>query len=171
MLDLHATVTQSEFGRIVGISQQAVSDLVGRGVLRSGEPVGVWLVEYCSHLREGAAGRLTAGDLDLATERARLASAQADKVEMANAVTRGELAPAHVIEEVLSRAGARVAGILDSIPMAVKRRVPELPASSVRYIEEEIARVRNIAASVSVADLQPQDIFADAESDGEPEAG
>jgi phage terminase Nu1 subunit (DNA packaging protein) len=59
-----------------------------------------------------------------------------------------------LIEEVLSKAGSRIAGILDSIPGAVRRRVPSLSADEVTRIATEIARVRNIAAAVSLADLR-----------------
>lgn len=153
-------MTQATFGALVGISQQAVGKLVGRGVLDTAAPGGQVLLAYCSHLREQAAGRAGdgEGELDLVTERAGLAKAQRERIEMQNAVTRGELAPVALIEEVLSKAGSRIAGILDSIPGAVRRRVPSLSADEVGRIAGEIARVRNIAAAVSLADLrEPED--------------
>lgn len=147
-------MTQAAFGSLVGISQQAVGNLVGRGVLDTSAPAGQVLQAYCSHLREQAAGRATNGDLDLASERAGLAKAQRERIEMQNAVTRGELAPVALIEEVLAKAGARIAGILDGIPGAVRRRVPALSADEVKLIATEIARVRNIVASMSLSDLR-----------------
>jgi len=147
-------MTQAAFGSLVGISQQAVGNLVGRGILDTSAPAGQVLQAYCSHLREQAAGRATNGDLDLASERAGLAKAQRERIEMQNAVTRGELAPVALIEEVLAKAGARIAGILDGIPGAVRRRVPALSADEVKLIATEIARVRNIVASMSLSDLR-----------------
>lgn len=156
MVRMTAIATQAQFGEVVGISQPAVSELLSRGVLTEGAPLSRWILEYCSNLREVAAGRLAAGDLDLATERAALARAQREKIEMQNAVTRRELAPTHLIEEVLARAGTRVAGILDAIPGQIRRRVPSLPGSELDAIAMEIAKARNIAAAVSLDDLRDE---------------
>ena len=105
-------------------------------------------VAYITELREQAAGRAAAGDLDLATERAGLARAQREKIEMQNAVTRRELAPVALLEEVLAKAGSRVAGILDAIPGMIKRRVAGLSSNDIELIAVEVARARNIAAAV-----------------------
>ncbi len=163
MVSLDERMTQAAFGAIVGISQQAVSDLISRGVLYAGDSAASWLHAYCGHLREQAAGRYSEGDLDLVEERARLAKEQADRLAMQNAETRGELAPVHVIEQVLSLAGTRVAGILDAIPGAVRRRIPSLSAEGVKLIALEVARARNIAAAVSLQDLQPADMLEEPE--------
>lgn len=153
MVDLGAPVTQSQFGELVGISQQAVSGLVLREILVEGEPLATWLLAYCEHLRTMAAGRGSDNSLVLAAERARLAREQADKVAMQNAVTRGELAPAHLLEEVLAKAGARAARILDTIPGEVRRRVPQLTSDDINAVASTVAKARNIAASVSLSDL------------------
>ncbi|MCC2962192.1 terminase small subunit [Massilia sp. IC2-278] len=153
-LDLSKPMTQAAFGALVGVSQQAIGNLVGRGILDTSVPGHQLLQTYCSHLREQAAGRATNGELDLATERAGLAKAQREKIEMQNAVTRSELAPVALIEEVLGRAGSKIAGIFDAIPGGVRRRVPSLPADEIKNIAAEIARVRNIVAGMSLADLR-----------------
>jgi phage terminase Nu1 subunit (DNA packaging protein) len=152
-LDLGQEVTQATFGKVVGISQPAVSDLLRRDVLRENAPLGEWLIDYCGHLREQAAGREASGDLKLATERARLAREQADKVAMQNAVTRGELAPVPIIEEVLTKAASRIAGILDAIPGLVRRRVPALSADEIDLVAAEISKARNRVSSMSLRDL------------------
>lgn len=149
-------MTQAEFGSLVGVSQQAVGDMVGRGVLSTGENGAAWLHSYCSHLREVAAGRLASGDLDLATERAALARAQRERIEMQNAQTRGELAPVILIEEVLTKAASKTAGILDAIPGMVRRRVPRLTAEDIDMISGEVARARNMVAAMSLADLDDE---------------
>lgn len=151
---LDKRITQTEFGALVGVSRQAIGDLVKRGVLDMSEPASKCLVKYCAHLREVAAGRSSGDDdLDLVTERARLASEQADKIAMQNAVTRQELAPVHVVEDVLAKAGAKVAGILDTIPGIIQRRVPSLRATDIDLIRREIAKARNVAAAVNIGDL------------------
>lgn len=153
MIDLQVRVTQATFGELVGISQPAVSDLLSRGIIAEGEVAGMWLKSYCAHLREQAAGRLAAGDLDLASERAALARAQRERIEMQNAVTRGELAPVMLLEQVLSKAAAKIAGTFDAIPGMVRRRVVVLTAEDIDLIAGEIAKARNTVASMSLADV------------------
>ncbi len=165
-IDLSMPMTQAAFGALVGVSQQAIGNLVGRGILDKGMDAEQLLLAYCSHLREQAAGRAANGELDLATERAGLAKAQREKIEMQNAVTRGELAPVALIEEVLSKAGGRIAGILEAIPGAVKRRVPSLTGDEIKNIAAEIARVRNVVAGMSLEDLREPD---EEDEDGEGE--
>lgn len=118
-------------------------------------------VAYIRELREQAAGRAAIGDLDLATERARLAKEQADKVAMQNAVTRGELAPVVLIEEVLTNAAAKVAGVFDAIPGVVRRRFPALPSEAIELIGGEIAKARNVVAGMSLADLNDAEVADD----------
>jgi len=152
MIDLLDNISQSDFGELVGISQPAVSGLLSRGIISTGAPAGEWLKGYCSHIREMAAGREASGDLDLATERARLAKEQADKVAMQNCVSRRELAPVTVIEDVLSKVGRQIAGVLESIPVQLKRR-SSLSLDDLEYIGAEIVKARNLAASIQLADL------------------
>lgn len=172
MVDLKGKLTQSQFGSLVGVSQPAVSEMLGRGVLTIDADGAQWVREYCGHLREMAAGRAAAGDLDLATERAGLAKAQREKIEMQNAVTRNELAPVYLIEEVLAKAGARVSKILDTIPGTIRRREPSLSAATIAEIARDVAKVRNIAAAITLEDLRADDEQADNDTDDQepPEA-
>ena len=50
-------LSQGEFAALVGITQQAVSDLQRRSVLKLNVTGQAWLIDYCAHLREEAAGR------------------------------------------------------------------------------------------------------------------
>lgn len=152
-MNLDHPLKQADFGALVGISRQAVGDLQARGIIEPGMSGSEALLAYCGHLRIVAAGRLASGDLDLAEERAGLAKAQRERVEMQNAVTRRELAPVILIEEVLAKAGSKVAGILDAIPGMVKRRVSSLPADVLDMISGEVARARNIAAALRLDDI------------------
>lgn len=56
-IDLTAPATQSGFGEIVGVSQQAIADRVKSGVLPREGTYGEWLYLYCEQLRKEAAGR------------------------------------------------------------------------------------------------------------------
>jgi len=59
---------------------------------------------YIRQLREQAAGRAAAGDLDLATERALLAREQRMRIEMQNMTDRKQLIPADQLEPKLKAA-------------------------------------------------------------------
>lgn len=169
MIDLAGKITQSAFGELVGISQPAVSDLLSRGVMLPNQSAREWLHSYCSHLREQAAGRAAAGDLDLATERAGLARAQRERIEMQNAVTRKQLAPVSLIEEVLANVGRQIAATLEAIPVQLKRRTT-LSVAELEIVESEIVKARNLAADISLDQKEPE--FEDeevAEEEGEDE--
>jgi phage terminase Nu1 subunit (DNA packaging protein) len=158
VIDLSVCPTQQGFGELIGVSQQAVSDMISRGVLQPGAAGAEWIRDYCEHLREVAAGRSSdGGGLDLVEERAALAREQKIRLQMQNAVTKKQLAPVVVIEEVLAKAGGKVAGILDAIPGMLKRRVAALTSDDLDLIAVEIAKARNIAAAVSMSDLRDEE--------------
>ncbi|WP_089401417.1 terminase small subunit [Noviherbaspirillum humi] len=164
-------MTQGAFGNLVGISQQAVSDMLSRGVIQPGGTAGDWLAQYCHHLREQAAGRAAAGDLDLAAERARLAKAQREKIEMQNEVTRRMLASVDVLQEVVARSGRRISGVLEAIPVQLKRR-SSLTPDDLDFITREIVKARNQAASITVLDLLDEDDVEDPDgTEDQSEAG
>ncbi|MEJ2630922.1 MAG: hypothetical protein P8011_01610 [Acidihalobacter sp.] len=75
--------TQAEIGVHLGISQQAVSDLIRRGVLPADGDIDQARMTYCEHLRAVAAGRGGQDNqVDLTQARARQASADADLKEL-----------------------------------------------------------------------------------------
>lgn len=163
-------LTQQEIADHLDLSQAAVSLLMGElGMDWKAASLADIRVAYIRRLREIAAGRATNGDLDLATERAALARAQRERIEMKNAVDRGELAPVSLIEEVLTKAAARTAGILDAIPGMVRRRVPQLSADEIDLIAVQVAAARNIVAGMSLADLREEEEAADGASAVPPE--
>lgn len=154
MNDLDQPITQVRFGALVGISQSTVSDLVRREILTEGSSGRAWLAAYCEHLREMAAGRGGESAAELVTERARLAREQADRIAMQNAITRSELAPAYLLEEVLARTGARAARILETIPGMLRRRLPQLTADDVAEVARTVAKARNLASSMQLSDAE-----------------
>lgn len=166
MPDLRAPLTQAQFGDLIGITQPAVSDLVRRRILPEGGTAGEWLLAYCEHMREIAAGRGGDDGPALVAERARLAREQADKIAMQNAVTRAELAPAWLLEQVLARAGVRAGRILDTIPGSLRRRFPHLGSDDLAEVARIVAKARNIAAGMRLADAAIDDDADD--EDGEP---
>lgn len=147
-------MSQQEISDHLDMSQQAVSQLMDQlGMDWRNSDISEIRIAYIRRLREQAAGRATTGDLDLATERAGLAKAQRERIEMQNAVTRKELAPVALITEVLAKTAAKTAGQFDAIPGMVRRRCPQFGADVIGMIAEEIAKIRNTVAAMSLDDL------------------
>jgi phage terminase Nu1 subunit (DNA packaging protein) len=84
-----------------GCSPQTVRELARRGVIaKSGKlfPVEESFRRYVAHLRAGAAARSGPAASSVATQRARLLKAQADKVERSSALAAGQLMPVAEVE-------------------------------------------------------------------------
>jgi len=63
-------VSQRDFGLIVGLTQQTVSEAVRRKILPTNGTLGDWLKAYCQRLREQATGRAGDKQVDLTICRA-----------------------------------------------------------------------------------------------------
>lgn len=105
-----ATIVQ--VAQALDLSTKMVNDLIARGTITK-KPRGQYdleeaVKEYVRHIREVAAGRLRAGDLDLAEERARLAKEQADAKEMENSIARGDLV---MIDDVADQFGKQLTAV------------------------------------------------------------
>ena len=166
---LNEPCRQADFGALVGISQQAVSDLVSRGVLEDGAPLREWLLAYCHRLREQAAGRMgsESGGLDLAQERAALAREQRIGIALKNAVLRGEYAAVALLGEVLATASQSVAERFDHLPGQLRKACPDLPLEAVEQIQTVIAGARNAWVSGTAALVSTAIIDTD-DSDDQP---
>ena len=151
---LDRVMTQAEFGDLVGITQQAVSDLQRRGVLKSNVTGKAWLLAYCEQLRQEAAGR--AGKL--AEARAALDNERREEIAMRNAIKRAEYAPVALIEQVLARVGRQVAGVLDGLVPSIRLRWPDVTSDQLQIIEGEVARARNTAAQISLQQVLAEDV-------------
>lgn len=141
---LDAHISQAEFAQMVGVSEASISKRVSDGVLTRGECVHAWLVAYCEHLRDQAAGRLgeTLG-LDLVQERAGLARAQRESQELKNAVARGEFAPIGILADVLALASSAIVDRLDQLEGQLRKACPDLPEEARQVILRVIADARN----------------------------
>lgn len=143
--------TQQAIAEHLDLDQSAVSRLVAELKIDWAEtPMDAIRIAYIRRLREQAAGRATTGDLALATERARLAREQADRVAMENARRRRELAPVSTIETVLARVSRQVAGILEALPIQLRRRAANLTTEDIEFVQAEVDRARMAAANVQV---------------------
>lgn len=170
MLDIHSTCTQAQFGELVGIGQSAVSGLLERGVIKPGESVALWLLDYSGHLREQAAGR--GADGELAHQRSELARVSRERAEIKLAVERGEYAHVSLIEEVLSTVGRSIAAILEPLHVTLHKLCPALTPEDLKLIQGEVAKACDLAASASPEILTIEDVAVVAdEADGVEEVG
>jgi phage terminase Nu1 subunit (DNA packaging protein) len=162
-------VSQATFGEWVGITQQAVSHLVRAGVLPEGGTGATWLLRYCRRLREVAAGRAgnSPDSLDLAAERAALAKAQREGIEIKNAALRGEYASIQLLAQVLAAASQAVAERFDHLPGLLRRACPDLPESARRQVMAVIAEARHEWVR-STAELAAPREDADDDDDEQP---
>lgn len=145
MVMLEGVITQAQFADLVGISQQAVSELVKGGALERGASAGQWLLGYCGRLREQAAGRMGSedGGLDLVQERAQLAREQRIGQAIKNRVALGEYAPVGVLADVLALASSAVVDRFDQLEGALRKACPELPQAALVTLQTTIAAARN----------------------------
>jgi phage terminase Nu1 subunit (DNA packaging protein) len=145
-VDLSKPITQVQFGELVGVSQQAVSEFVKVAALGPGVTAGEMLQAYCHRLREVAAGRgwvEGAGGLDLAQERAALAREQRMGHEIKNAVARREFASVLLLARTLATASQAVVERFEQLPAALARECPELPDAARTAVMRTIAAARN----------------------------
>ena len=95
---------------------------------------------------EGLEGIVPLAEAKLTQERLRLTAAQAVGQELKNEVTRRKSVPVEFALFVLSRIAAEIASGLDTLPLTLKRRHPDLEVRHIESVQREIAKVRNRAA-------------------------
>lgn len=162
--------TQAAFGELVGVSQPAVSDMVTREVLTPGQTAGQWLLAYCAHLREQAAGR--GADGELAFQRSELARVNRERAEIKLALERQQYAPVALIEQVLATVGRGIVGVLEPLHIELHRQCPALTPEDIKHIQTAVSRACDLAASASLSVLTvDEDTTADpAEPEPDPDA-
>jgi phage terminase Nu1 subunit (DNA packaging protein) len=150
VIDMNKSHSQKVFAELIGVSEPAVSGMIERGVLSKGQSLGEWLLRYCAHIREQAAGRATNGELNLAAERANLARAQRIRIELQNAVTRREQGPIEAMESGLADLMAKLGKQLDTIPAKLRIASDKLTSDDLDIVSGVIASVRNEIAGWNV---------------------
>lgn len=167
---LNTSLTQAQFASIVGIGQSAVSDLLARGVIKPGMLGGAWVRDYCSNLREQAAGR--GADGELAHQRSELARVSRERAEIKLRVERKEFTAVTLLELVLATVGRSISGSLEPLHVALHKRIPELSPEALKIVQTEVAKACDIAvtASLSLLEVTEEERQADAAGlDAEPE--
>jgi phage terminase Nu1 subunit (DNA packaging protein) len=165
-MELNVSITQAEFGRLVGVDQSTVSRLLADGILPAGGTASAWLLAYVSRLREQAAARASAGPLDLAQERAALAREQRAGQEIKNGALRVEYAPTAWLREVLAFVSEAMAERLDNLPDVLKKACPQLGEAERNQVLDVIASARNEWVR-STAQLVPGKAMGTDEPDAE----
>lgn len=84
----------------------------------------------------------------LQQERLRLTAAQAEGQELKNEVTKRKSVPVEFATFVLSRIAAEIASGLDTLPLTLKRRHPDLEVRHIESVQRELSKVRNRAAGL-----------------------
>ncbi len=157
-------ITQAEYARRVNVSRQAVHDWVSRGVIHLVDglvdPDQAQAAIAAVHdpvrdqriLAAGAASPEApkGDDESFARARARREMAAAAREELKLAKELGELAPVAVMQAALTRVAARLAAILDAVPVQVARAAPHLTRADLDVIEQQLAAARNAAADIEV---------------------
>ena len=103
---LGENVSQARFAAMVGISEARASQLVSDGLLVKGRTAGEWLLVYCGHLREQAAGRAGIygeGGADLAAERSALTKVRRQKEQLLLAELAGDLMRVEAVRNVFAK--------------------------------------------------------------------
>lgn len=152
---LDSTCTQAQFGALVGVGQPAVSGLLERGVIQPGQPLGQWLIDYCAHLREQAAGR--GADGELAFQRSELARVSRERAEIKLALERKDYAAVALLEQVLATVGRSIAGVLEPLHITLHKLCPKLTPEDLKLIQMEVSKACDIAVGASLAVLDVGD--------------
>lgn len=148
------SLTQADIAKAIDLSVRQVQNLIKQGVFRQDMTLHEITVCYIRYLRSFANGvnqsakqdetDLTPGTLDY--EKLRLTKAQADNMEIKNQISRGEVAPIELIEKVITSSSAEASGILDSLPLMVKRKHPELSSQIIESIKRQVVKAQNAIA-------------------------
>ena len=157
---------QIEVAAHLDLTDRQVRNLLADGVLPASKGSGgidldACRLAYIRYLRGLGSGQvkpemppMMADEIDplaemkLTQERLRLTSAQAEGQELKNDITRRRSVPTEFATFVLSRLAAEVGSILDTLPLTLKRRHPDLEVRHIDSIQRELAKARNRAATL-----------------------
>ena len=97
-----------------------------------------------NRLSHAEGNSLTSGDME--AERLRLTRAQAEGQEIKNELAKGKTAPIEIISLVLSKIAGEATGILDSLPLDIRRRHPEIQTAVIESIKRQVVKSQNAIA-------------------------
>lgn len=144
-------LNKSQMAKSLGISTQAFDKWGVEPVARIGNQAFFEARAVLDNRLAHQAAQLqpATDDLDQGTldyERLRLTRAQADGQEIKNEIARGKTAPVEIITQVLSKIAGEASGELDSLPLNIKRRHPELDSQIIEAIKRHCVKAQNAIA-------------------------
>jgi phage terminase Nu1 subunit (DNA packaging protein) len=157
--------TQVEVAAHIDLSDRQVRSLLTDGVLPGSKGSGgldldACRLAYIRYLRGLSNGQVRPEVIDdfegadpnveakLTQERLRLTAAQAEGQELKNEVTKRKSVPTDFAVFVLSRLAAEISSILDTLPLTLKRRHPDLEVRHIESVQRELAKARNRSATL-----------------------
>lgn len=139
------TLTQKALAEICDISPRRISQLVKEGVITRNRQSRYELSAITQFIR------YQRGNLEKPSDyRDLLEQEKYREKKRENDLAEGLLAPVEVIGEVVSRGVAAVIATLESLPLLMKRRFPELTGDQIQQIKAAVAECRNAMADVEV---------------------
>lgn len=157
--------TQIETAAHLDLTDRQVRNLLADGVLpgskgNGGLDLDACRLAYIRYLRGLGSGQVRpempapADDLDLHAEaklvqaRLKLTEAQAEGQQLKNEVARRRSVPTEFAMFVFSRLAAEISSYLDTLPLTLKRKHPDLEVRHIESVQRELAKARNRAASL-----------------------
>jgi len=143
---------QIETSKHLDLSSRRVRDLVKAGVLppprgRGGYDLTACRLAYIQYLRSliKGYGKSEGEDYD---ELLKMEKWRAQKRE--NDLQEELVAPVELITDAIVKTAAQVTAVLESLPVNLKRAMPELSGDAVDVAKREIARCRNYLSSMEI---------------------
>lgn len=136
-----AIVSGAQLADILNLTPQQIGNLKRGGILSpTGDPANpsYRLRESVRGYVESIRSRRTPQNADLQAEKTRQAREAADKLALANAVTRGELVPAGEVQAAWSDVLRQVKALMLSVPSRAQAKRPSLTAQDVDAIDREV---------------------------------
>lgn len=149
--------TQKQIAEHIDLSDRQVRRLVSEGVLPASKGHGgmdidacrTAYINYLRHLSSKPNIDESPDEESLEYERYRLTKAQADNQELKNAISKQEVVPVDFAAFALSTVAAEASGILDSLPLNLIRKHPELTRVQQENIKRELAKAMNAMSRLS----------------------
>lgn len=158
--------TQKEVAEHIDLSDRQVRNLLQSGVLPASKGVGGYSLDDCRlayirYLRAQASGQARRSEPD-DDEDSDVSGLEEKKLEeefrwtrerriaqqLKNEVASRQQLPAEFASFALSRLAAEITSILDTLPLTIKRRHPDLEARHLDTLNRELALARNQAAGL-----------------------
>ncbi len=147
------TISKSSFAKLINVSPGRISQMITAGmpVERDGKidvaRGKLWISENINPTRAAsqAQGATLFGEekqaVSLTAERARLAKAQADAVELKNAAMRRELVPAIEVERLWSGEWMQLRSRVLAVPSRLRQLLPNLTIDDIETIDGELRQM------------------------------